>query len=95
MTKFHPGTLYRAVSKSAAMKTNPWGTTDRTITRYDHACIATGDIVLLVEYHDVGGAGIYIWLLGPRVVWQVLEDGIFKKCWKQINLNLEVPTVLL
>lgn len=72
------------------MKTDPWGLTERTITKYDHACISPGDIVLLVEYHDIDGAGIYIWLFGPRVVWQVLEDGVFKKCWKKINLSLEV-----
>lgn len=84
---YKPGELFQAIGKSSAMKTDLWTKTDRTITYADHASILSGEIVLLVEYHDMGDAGIYIWLWGDRVVWQVLKDDAFAQCWKLIVLE--------
>lgn len=85
MTSLKPGMLFKAIGRSLAMKTDPWGRYERTITHVDHALIEPETIVLLIELLDIGGAGVYIWLLGAKVVWQILSKKDFNKCWKMIR----------
>ena len=82
--EFTVGSLFRAVGKSSAITTDPWGSTDRTITHADHVVIRTGDYVLLVERATMGDkADMWIWIHQEKVVWQVMRKTKFEKCWKQ------------
>lgn len=62
--------------------------THRTITHADHMCLEENEIVMLIESHDMEGSGIYVWLRGPRVVWQILTDEAFEKSWEAVELHL-------
>lgn len=78
------GTLYRAIGKSSAITTDPWGSLNRTITYADHRRIEPGEVVLLVEHLDMDDAGAWIWLHHDRVIWQVMSNEKFKECWKEV-----------
>lgn len=84
--EFVVGALFRAIGKSSAITTDPWSSSNRTITHADHTLIDPGEIVMLVEYVDMDEkAGIWIWLLREKVVWQVLSREKYDLCWEPVE----------
>ena len=80
-----PGDLFISIKNSHALTTNPWECSNKTIGYADHLKIDLEKIAILIEYSDIQRAGIYIWLLGEKVVWQVLNDEDFEDRWKHLE----------
>lgn len=67
------------------MKTNPWISTDRTITQADHVSIPVNEILLLVEYQETEDVEFFIWLWDGKVVWQILKKKLFFIYWETLS----------
>lgn len=55
--------------------------TTKAITTKDHIKISPGDILVMLEYTDLGNGGIWIWLFRDRVVWQTMRNTSFENNW--------------
>jgi len=80
--KYTLGKMFQVILPMAAIATNPKATITRTITHADHRKLFVGEILLLVEYTDLGKSGVWLWLHHDRVIWQVMDKEIFKTHWK-------------
>lgn len=80
--KYTLGKMFQVLSTTSVITTNPNCSQNRTITHVDHKKIAVGEILLLIDYFDLGISGIWVWLYYDSVVWQVMEKNNFKKCWR-------------
>lgn len=80
------GQLFRAQRSSGALTTNPFGIPKtETITTKDHTTIDQGVFAILLQITLQTKSGIWIWLIGENIVWQIMSLEIFEKCWKEID----------
>ena len=81
-----PGQLFCAQRSSRALTTNPFGIPKtETTTEKVHTMIDQGVFTILLQASVQAKSGIWIWLIGENVVWQIMSLEIFQKYWKEID----------
>ena len=60
-------------------------TQTETTTEKVHTMIDQGVFTILLQASVQAKSGIWIWLIGENVVWQIMSLEIFQKYWKEID----------
>jgi hypothetical protein len=83
--QFVTGSLFKARKRSTTINTDPWQLSGKTIGPQDHKILEKEQIVFLIHYDNMDDHGIFVFLIGEKIVWQIMKIKEFHECWELIQ----------